>query len=62
MDTYFIELTGKVAIYDLKRTLVNTLQAPTIWDGTDRNGVLLDAGFYILIKEGEKPIYLTIIR
>ena len=62
MDTYFIELTGKVSVYDLKRTLVNTLQAPTIWDGTDRNGVLLDAGFYILIKEGEKPIYLTIIR
>ena len=61
-DTYFIELTGKVSVYDLKRTLVNSLQAPIIWDGTDRNGILLDAGFYILIKEGEKPIYLTIIR
>jgi len=61
-DTYFIEKKGKVSVYDLQRTLVNTLQAPIVWDGTDRNGALLDAGFYILIMEGEKPIYLTIIR
>ena len=61
-DTYFIEKKGKVSVYDLQRTLVNTLQAPIVWDGTDRNGSLLDAGFYILIMEGEKPIYLTIIR
>lgn len=61
-DTYYIEKKGKVSVYDLQRTLVNTLQAPIVWDGTDRNGVLLDAGFYILIMEGEKPVYLTIIR
>jgi internalin A len=61
-DTYYIEKKGKVAVYDLQRVLVNTLQAPIVWDGMDRNGALLDAGFYILIMEGEKPIYLTIIR
>jgi internalin A len=61
-DTYYIEKKGKVAIYDLQRVQVNTLQAPIVWDGTDRNGILLDAGLYILIMEGEKPIYLTIIR
>lgn len=61
-DTYFIDKTGKVSVYDLNRALVNTLQAPFVWDGTDRNGKLLDAGFYILIIEGQKPIYLTIIR
>lgn len=61
-DTYFIEKTGKVSVYDLNRALVNTLQGPFVWDGTDRNGKLLDAGFYILIMEGQKPIYLTIIR
>lgn len=61
-DTYYIEKKGKVSVYDLQRTLVNTLQAPIVWDGTDRNGALLDAGFYILIMEGEKPVYLTIIR
>jgi internalin A len=61
-DTYYIEKKGKVAVYDLQRVLVNTLHAPIVWDGTDRNGMLLDAGFYILIMEGEKPVYLTIIR
>ncbi len=61
-DTYYIEKTGKVSIYDLKRDLVNTLQAPTVWDGTDRNGKLLDAGLYILLIEGQAPVYLTIIR
>lgn len=62
MDTYFIQKSGKYAVYDLKRNLINTIQAPIMWDGTDRNGLLLDAGMYILIMEGEKPIYLTIIR
>jgi Leucine-rich repeat (LRR) protein len=61
-DTYFIEKSGKVSVYDLKRNLVNTLQAPIVWDGRDKNGALLDAGFYMLIIEEEKPILLTIIR
>jgi internalin A len=61
-DTYYIEKAGKVSVYDLKRDLVNTLHAPTVWDGTDRNGKLLDAGLYILLMEGQAPIYLTIIR
>ena len=61
-DTYFIDKTGKVSVFNLNRELVNTLQTPAMWDGTDRNGALLDAGFYILIMEGQKPIYLTIIR
>ena len=62
MDTYYIEKNGKVSIYDLKRDLVNTLQGPIVWDGTDRNGKLLDAGLYILLMEGQSPVYLTIIR
>ncbi|MGN6645546.1 MAG: glycoprotein [Cytophaga sp.] len=61
-DTYYIEKTGKVSVYDLKRDLVNTLQAPIVWDGTDRNGKLLDAGLYILLMEGQAAVYLTIIR
>ncbi|WP_083921299.1 glycoprotein [Cytophaga aurantiaca] len=61
-DTYYIENKGKVTVYNLQRVVVNTLQAPIVWDGTDRNGALLDAGFYILITEGAKPVYLTIIR
>jgi internalin A len=62
VDTYFIEKSGKVSVYDLKRNLVNTFQAPIIWDGRDKNGVLLDAGLYMLIIDEDKPIFLTIIR
>jgi len=61
-DSYFIEKSGTVKIYDLKRRLINTLQAPVAWDGTDRSGVLVDAGYYILILENEPPIYITLVR
>jgi len=62
MDTYFIENSGKVSVYDLNRNLVNTLQAPVVWNGTDRNGTLLDAGLYILTMDGQKTLYISIIR
>ncbi|MFN8415370.1 MAG: glycoprotein [Cytophagaceae bacterium] len=62
MDSYYIERNVKYSVYNIQRELVNTIQGPIVWDGTDRNGVLLDAGLYVLITEGEKPIYLTIIR
>ena len=61
-DTYYIEQSGKVKVYDLKRKLVNTLEAPTLWDGTDQNGALLDAGYYILIMDGQSPVHISIIR
>lgn len=62
MDTYYLEKKGKVCVYDVQRNLVSTFQAPYVWDGSDKNGVALDAGLYILIIEGENPIYLTIVR
>ncbi len=61
-DYYYIEHAGKVNIYDYNRTLVNTLQAPINWDGTNRDGNPLDAGYYIVIPEGAAPIYVTLIR
>lgn len=61
-DTYFIEKNGSVKIYDLKRTLIKTLQTPASWDGTNQAGTLMDAGYYILIPDGENPIYITIVR
>jgi internalin A len=61
-DNYFIEKTGKAKIYDLRRRLVNTLEAPVIWEGTDQNGALLDAGYYVLIMDNEKPVHISIIR
>ncbi len=61
-DYYYIEQAGQVKIYDYNRTLVNTLQAPINWDGTNRDGNPLDAGYYIVIPEGSAPIYVTLIR
>lgn len=62
MDYYYIEQSGKVNIYDFNRKLVNTLQAPISWDGTDMNGNLLDAGYYIILTENQSPINITLIR
>lgn len=62
MDVYFIEQPGKVNIFDFNRKLVNTLQAPVSWDGTDMNGLLLDAGLYIILTENHPPINITLIR
>jgi internalin A len=61
-DTYFIEKSGKVKIYDLKRNLLNTLDAPVVWDGTDQKGALLDAGYYLMIVGEDAPVSITIIR
>lgn len=61
-DTYFIEGSGEVKIYNMNRQLVQTLQAPVNWDGTGKNGSLLDAGYYIILKEGQSPTYISIMR
>lgn len=62
MDYYYFETPGTVKIYDFNRKLVNTLQAPVSWDGTDMNGNLLDAGYYIVLMENHSPFNITLIR
>ena len=61
-DTYFVENSGTVKVYDLRRRLVKTMEAPVVWDGTDQNGALLDAGYYILLQDDAAPVYITLIR
>lgn len=61
-DSYFIEKSGKVKIYNVNRKLITSLQAPVVWDGTDQNGAVLDAGYYIMVIENESPVYITVIR
>lgn len=61
-DTYYIEKSGKVKIYSVNRKLVTTLEAPVVWDGTDQNGALVDAGYYVMVIENESPVYITLIR
>lgn len=61
-DTYFIENSGTVKVYDLRRRLVKTMEAPVVWDGTDQSGALLNAGYYILLQDNAAPVYITLIR
>lgn len=62
MDYYLIDKPGQVKVYDMKRNLVKTLQAPASWDGTNQDGALLESGYYIIIPEGAKPLFITLIR
>lgn len=61
-DFYLFDKPGLINIYDANRNLVNSLQAPISWDGTDINGTILDAGYYIIIPNGAQPLYITLVR
>ena len=61
-DTYFIQEHGVVQIYNSQRELVSEFQAPIVWDGTLPNGVLIDAGYYVLILNSSEVIHLTVVR
>lgn len=62
-DTFFIDEEGLILIYDYNRKLIKTLTGPTVWDGTDEQGDLVEVGYYIIIPEKSKsPVYITIIR
>lgn len=62
-DSFFIEQTGSIKIYDMQRNVIKTLTGPTNWDASNDNGGTVDAGYYIIIpEEGNKAIYVTIIR
>jgi internalin A len=62
MDTYFIQETGKVKIYDTKRNFITELNAPVLWDGTKSDGSLAEAGYYAIVINGKKIIHITLIR
>jgi len=62
MDTYYIEDTGTVRIYDSKRNLINTFTAPREWNGVKSDGSLADAGYYAIVINGKKVIRITLIR
>lgn len=61
-DTYFIEFDGLVEIYNMKRKLIRTLETPASWDGTDDNGELVDAGYYMIRSNDMTPVYISVIK
>jgi len=62
MDSYFIEIPGKIKILDSGRNLIKELVAPAVWDGTKTDGSMADAGYYAIVVDEKKVINITLIR
>jgi internalin A len=61
-DTYFIEETGKVQIFDTGRKLVREFNGPGEWDGRKADGSEADAGLYAIVSDSKKVVRVTLIR
>lgn len=61
-DNYFIPHEGTVSIYNRNGRLLQELETPAYWDGTDAQGNLQPMGNYLLITESGRTVNITIIR
>jgi len=61
-DRYFINLEGKIKIFDRKGSLKRRLTGPCYFDGNDENGHPLPMGVYMVTSDAGRSIELTIIR
>ena len=61
-DEYFIPYEGSVQILDRNGLLVQELDTPAYWDGTDREGNLLPMGNYLIVTDSGRPVNITIVR
>lgn len=61
-DRYFINLEGKIRIFDRSGALKRRLTAPCYFDGNDESGKPLPMGVYMVISEKGEKVELTIIR
>lgn len=61
-ETFFIEGTGTAKIYQPGGRLIKTLTLPAYWDGTDKNGQLVNAGYYAIIINDSTYSNVTIVR
>jgi internalin A len=61
-DDYFIPYHGNAKIYDRNGVLINELSIPSVWNGTDSVGQPVPMGTYVITCNGQKEIFITIIR
>lgn len=61
-DTYLIDYEGQVEIFNTQRKKVADFNIPFNWDGNDNNSNPLDSGLYALIINGQKVVYVTILK
>lgn len=61
-DAYFLETSGWLNIYNRQGQIVQSLQGPTSWDGTNYSGEVLPVGVYVIKKEDQLLHQITIIK
>lgn len=61
-DTYPLPYLGKVVIVDKSGQKVKELLGPTMWDGSDVNGLPVTAGLYGVIWEEGEVLTVTVVR
>jgi gliding motility-associated-like protein len=61
-DIYFIEHSGRTAIYDRSGGLVKSIPTPAYWDGTNEKGEMAAPGIYFLIANEDSQKTVTLIR
>lgn len=62
LDTYYIEELGVAKIFDLDGNLVQEIPTPAYWDGTNRKGLLADAGYYAVVINDAKSYRVSLMR
>lgn len=61
-DEYFIKQSGNAKIYNRNGQLVNEMQTPAAWDGTDFSGRVVDDGYYVIIIDERTKIKITVLK
>lgn len=60
-DSWFFNYTGTIEIFNSRGSLIKTLQGPSTWDGTDKNGAIVSPDYYSIISAESQPFHLTVI-
>jgi Leucine-rich repeat (LRR) protein len=61
-DNFYIPHQGIAKIFDRNGLLINELSVPGNWDGTDHSGAVAPMGTYVIMCDGQKGIFITILR
>jgi internalin A len=61
-DTYYIDTPGKARIYNKSGQLVHELITPAYWDGLDKTGNEVAAGYYVIIINEKTSTNVSLMR
>lgn len=61
-DEYFIPHTGIVKIFNRYGVMLNEINTPAYWDGTDASGNQMPMGNYVMLTEDGRIVNITIVR